>query len=123
MRIPVTSTSEKFFTQLVGLMSNFVPIKGLRSREKQVLSELLYQNYKYRGHNENERRILIFSIDNRQEMCRRLGISIDNLYTQLNALRRAGLLSKDNRLPKFLSYILPKDKFEFTIDFNLTKEE
>jgi hypothetical protein len=123
MKIPITSTKEKFFQQLIELLSNFVPIKKLSKRQKDVLAEILYQNYRFKDHNENERRILVFSKDIRREMSKKIGISNDNLYTQLNFLRRAGVLDKDNRLPKFLSYILPNDKFEFTIYFNLVEDE
>lgn len=123
MKIPVRTNVNRFFYQLVDLMSSFAPIKGLRYREKQVLSEILIQNYKYKSLNERERNILIFSRDNRQEICNNLNISEDNLNVQLSELRHKGVIGKDNKLPKFLGSILPNDKFEFTIYFNLIKDE
>lgn len=119
MKIPVSSNYDKFFKQLVGLLSNFVPIKGLRRKTKEVLAEILYQNYLLRKHSEEERLLLIFTTHNRREMAKKLGVSEDNLNVLLSELRKQRVLTKDNKLPKFLSSILPKDSFEFTIYFNL----
>jgi hypothetical protein len=123
MKIPVRSTIDKFFKQIVDLLSNFHPIKSLNKGNKEVLAELLYQNYRFRFNKENERMILIFSKEIREEMGKRLGMSDSLLFYHFSTLRKKGILSKDNKLPKFLSYILPKKRFEFVIDFNLMEEE
>lgn len=123
MKIPVLSKIDKFYDQLIQLMSSFAPIKSLGGREKQILVEILIQNYKLRSIPENSRFILIFSSENRKELAEKIGISVDNLYQHLSLLRKKGVLSHDNKLPPFLSKILPNDEFEFTIIFKLQKGE
>lgn len=123
MKIPVRTSIDNFFIQLVELMSSFAPIKNLKGKEKMVLAEILYQNYTYKEFNERERNILIFSPENRKEMQRRLNISEDYFNNQLTKLRKNGALGLHNKLPKFLSAILPNERFEFTVIFNLIKDE
>jgi len=123
MRIPVSSDIESFYHQIIGLLSNFMPIKNLAKKQRLILAELLYQNYLLRDYSEDKRRILIFSKESRKKISKKIGISEDSLYTQLNYLRKAGVLSKDNKLPKFLTYLLPKKRFEFTVQFNIIDNE
>jgi len=122
MKIPVTSTPEKFYKQLVKLMSSFAPIKSLRPREHDLLAEILFQNYKYRSLTENDRSNLIFSKDIRKEIQSRLNISEGTFNVYLNRFRELKVLSKDNKLPVFLSRIIPKDEFEFTVIFKINGE-
>ena len=119
MKIPVLSKIDKFYEQLVQLMSSFAPIKSLGPREKQILVDLLIQNYNLKDLPENSRFILIFSTENRKDMSERLGITLDNLYQHFALLRKKGVLTSDNKIPPFLSRIIPKDEFEFTIIFKL----
>ena len=119
MKIPVLSKIDKFYEQLVQLMSSFAPIKSLGPREKQILVDLLIQNYKLRDLPENSRYILIFSTENRKDMADRFNITLDNLYQHFALLRKKGVITNNNKIPPFLSRIIPKDEFEFTIIFKL----
>jgi hypothetical protein len=124
MKIPVRSTPDKFFIQVLGLMSNFMPIKELRPKEKRVLAEILYQHYRFRDNPERNRVILIFSSEVRKDMRDRLGMSDATFSFNLSMLRKKGVLGKDNYLPKFLAYIMPTgDTFDFTVSFMLIKED
>lgn len=123
MIIPILTSHDKFYSQLVSLFSNFAPIKSLSNREKSLLIEILNQNYKYRGIPEESRYIVIFSTENRITMAKNIGISVDALYVLLSNIRKKGAITSDNRIPAFLAKIVPEDTFEFTILFKIKDEE
>ena len=118
MNIPIDTTPEKFFRQLIGLLSNFPPIKGLRPRELDVLAEILKQNYRLRDISQEVRSIVTFSTENRKVMCNNLGISEDTMNNNLSILRKNEVLTKDNKIVKFLD-IIPKDLYRVSITFNI----
>ena len=121
MKIPVKTNIDKFYRQLVGLLSSFAPIKKLRPRELDVLAEILYQNYVHRNITEDVRHIVVFSYKIRQVMQGRLGIKEDTFNVHLNTLRKNGIIEKDNKIPAFLIKIIPDKTFEFTVLFNLNE--
>lgn len=123
MIIPILTSHDKFYSQLVSLFSNFAPIKSLSNREKSLLIEILNQNYKYRSIPEESRYIVIFSTENRIIMAKNIGISVDALYVLLSNIRKKGAITSDNRIPAFLAKIVPEDTFEFTILFKIKDEE
>ena len=119
MKIPITTNAEKFYKQIVKLLSEFAPLDKLFPRERQLLALILYQNYLLRDIPEDKRNILLFSKDMRRTMRDKLGVSEDYFNTNLYKLKKNGIITKDNKIPKFFSRILPKDKFEFSIIFNI----
>ena len=123
MIIPILTSHDKFYSQLVSLFSNFAPIKSLSNREKSLLIEILNQNYKYRNIPEDSRYIVLFSTENRITMAKNIGISVDALYVLLSNIRKKGAITSDNRIPAFLAKIVPEDTFEFTILFKIKDEE
>lgn len=123
MKIPVRTNINSFFWQVVCLMSSFAPIKALTNSERKLLTELLILNYKYRKLTERERRILLFSTENRRFIRMKLGIQEVVYNNYLSRMRKKGVLDKENFLPKFLVSIIPNDKFEFTVMFNIMDDE
>lgn len=123
MKIPILSKPSKFYEQLIELMSSFAPIKELSPKEKKVLVDIMLQNYEHRNLPEETRFIIIFSTENRKKMCERLNISIDALYLYTSLLKKKKIITMDNKLPLFLSRIIPNDEFEFTIIFKINSNE
>lgn len=121
MIIPIKTNPKKFFRQLIGLLSSFPPIKGLRPREQDVLAEIMYQTYVVKDISEELRPVVVFSTKGRQKICNRLSISKDTLYNTLSILRKTGVLYKDNTLPLFLN-ILPGDTYELSVNFKVEKD-
>lgn len=123
MKIPIKSKIRIFYLQIVNLLASFAPINKLSPKERKVLAELMYQNYRLRTLDEKTRHIVLLSTENRRDIQEYLGMSADTLYTYLCNLRRHKVLDKSNRLPTFLNRILPKDEYEFTILFKLDDNE
>lgn len=121
MKIPVTTNIEKFYSQLIKLMSSFAPLNKVRPRDLEILSELLYQNYQHRNSDEDTRNIIIFSTKNRRKMEQKLGMTQATFDVYISNLKKKGIISKDNKLPKFLSRIIPGDEFEFSVLFKMSK--
>ena len=111
-----------FYKVLLSMMGKFPPIKGLAEKEINVLAEILLQNYKYRDLEFNKRQLLIFSTEIRKEMWTNLGMNRGTLYNYLCKLRKKGVLTEYNQILPFLN-IIPEDKYEFTILFELDNNE
>ncbi len=107
-----------FFRVLLTLMNKFPPIKGLTTREIEILAEVMYQNYKYKDVDIKKRHFLMFSTDNRIEMQNRLEISEGSLNDYFSRLRKKGILSKSNQMLPFLN-IIPNKNYELNIKFTI----
>ena len=121
MKLIINTEIDKFYRQLLDLLDSFEPIRGLRNRELDVLAKIMKKNYIYREIPEDVRTTILFSKKIRDEIEQELGISEDVLNNNLSVLRKREILSKDNKLIKFLN-IFPGDTFEFTILFKLNKK-
>lgn len=88
------------------------PFSGLDGREKDVFSELLAYNYKYKDLPKKERNQLIFNASCKREMMVNIGMeSIEVFNNKLTALRKKGLIEKDsegNFIPEKLANNLTK---------------
>ena len=124
MNIDINTNSNLFYRQLLELLSNFNPVKKLRTGEIKVLAEIMKQHYNYKDvvKSDNLRRNLVFSQDNKKVMCENLGISRDTFNTNLSILRKKGVLNKDNSSIKALN-IFPNEEFKFEVTFKLRKNE
>lgn len=120
MNIEIKTNSDLFYRQLLELLSNFNPIKKLRTGEIKVLSEIMKQHYNFKDavKDPNLRKNLVFSQDTKKLMCENLGISRDTFNTNLSILRKKGVLNKDNSLIKPLN-IYPEKEFKFGVTFKL----
>jgi predicted Zn-dependent protease len=121
MNIKIETNIELFYRQILELFSNFNPIKDLRQAEIKVLAELMRQNYLYKELKEHLRRNIIFSQENKQEMCEKLNISRYSFNNSMSILRKANIISKDNLLIKAL-LIFPEDVYTFNVTFKIKKQ-
>lgn len=122
MRIPIKTNTEKFYIQVVELLSSFAPINKLFPKERKIVAELMYQNYLYRNIPEQQRWIILFSAENRKFMQEKLNISESALNVYFSSMRKAKILTDDNKLSLFLTKILPNKEYEFTILFTINEE-
>ena len=121
--IPVKTSERAFFRQIVGLLSSFPPIRGSRPRELDTLGEILYQNYKFKDVSEDVRSVVIFSTENRKEMCSNLNMSEDAFNNNLSILRKNNIILSDNKLEKYMLRMIPESKYVFSVTFNIVKYE
>lgn len=122
MKLTIQTEPKKFFRQFLDLISSFPPVRGTRNKELDVLAILMEQNYKFKDIPDKVRNTVIFSKENKKEICTELNISLDSLYNDLSILRKRKLLLKNNELPKFLN-IIPENKYEFSITFIINNNE
>jgi hypothetical protein len=121
MIIPIKTDSKKFFRQFIGLLSSFDPIRNLRPREREVLAEIMYQNYRHKSIEDDLRHIVVFSTKNRKVMCENLNLSEDGLNNNLSVLRKAEVLTRENELPKVLN-VFPGKVFDLSFKFKVEKD-
>jgi len=104
-----------FYRAYIELMRPF--LKGMRKREADVFSELLYQNYvKQDIKNSEDRFKVIFNSDNRKMMETNLNVSTDVFAVTLSSLKKKGLVEYNNTI-KELFLIVPIDN-QFSVSFN-----
>ena len=119
MEIPITTNIEKFYKQLMGVLSVYAPLNKLCSRELNVLIEFMILNYKFRDVPENVRSVVMFSKEEKEGICKRLKLTMNAFNNYLSLIRKKGLLSKDNKLPKFLNIIPENNEYIFKIVFKI----
>jgi len=116
-KIPIKTNSRKFYRQFLELIKSLPPIDKLRPKELDVLSEVMYENGNMSEYKDSDRYTLIFSTKKRKQMRELIGISEDSYNNNLSILRKHGLITKDNKLNKFLSTVVFKDNFSLEFIF------
>ena len=116
MKIPLRTDITMFYRVLLTLMNKFPPIRGLRAKETDVLAEIMLQNYNNRiVEDYNKRQILVFSTDSRSLMAKNLEMKAANFNNYIKVLKKQKLITRDNKLIKFLADIMPEK--EYSLDF------
>jgi len=115
LAIPVDSTNK--FQVMLQLLSHLKPFSSLRKRELQVFAELLKYNNRWKELPDRERNTLIFNYDTRLEIAEVLGISVDNVYTVIEGLKKKQfIVGEKNKNSLNPSYALAEvDKIIFTL--------
>ena len=115
-KIPIKTTEEKFYRQLLELLRCIPPFNKLRPKELDVLGEILHQNNRYKNIPSKQRTIVVFSTDTRKEMRTNLDMTVDIFNNNLSGLRKHKILGEDNRLIKFLETLYFDT--EYSLEFN-----
>lgn len=115
-RIPIKTTESKFFRQLLELF-RIPPFNKLRSRELDVLGQILYQNNKYKSISTITRPLVVFSKEVRKEMRDTLEVSEDIFNNNLSGLRKHKLITEDNKLIPFLETLYFEKDFKLEFNF------
>jgi len=116
-KIPIKTNKNKFYRQFLELFRSLPPFNELRSREIDVLSEIMVQNNKYSNIQSSTRSLVIFSTEVRKEMRDNIGVSEEIFNNNLSGLRKRKLLTSGNRLIPFLESILFEKEFILQFEF------
>lgn len=101
MRIPVKSNESKYFRHVLEFLSPLTPFNSISGREKDVLSQLLYYNWKVIDLPKEERSAYVFSKAVKEKMRQSLNISKPSFDNQMAALRRKRFITYNSIDPKF----------------------
>jgi hypothetical protein len=108
------------FRSYVELIRPF--LKGLRSREADVFSEILYRYYKKTGvTNPRDRMALVLSSDSREEIAEQLNMNQAILRNAISALRKKSILKEGNIISDV--YLLDLKDKELNLSFIFTVKE
>lgn len=109
----IDTTPEKYFHQLIEILSVFSPFNKMRIRQRQVFAEILYQFYIYRNESELVRERIVFDHKTRSEIAEKIGITKGNLYNIYKELRQLDILTKDGINKKYKFDYLDKKRITF----------
>lgn len=124
MKLPIVIkvTQEDKYDKMVKILSSYPPLCYLSPSEKDVYSALLYLWHTKYKHIQApaEKNELVFSKKNKEELCVKVGISIDRFYNIIMGLKKHSLMTdKDSLNPKYAA--LFDDKFD-EISFIIKQE-
>ena len=122
MRLDINTTQKKVYRQIVEIIRSIPPLDTLRNRELDVLAILMYYNYKYKEIEEDLRWRIINDSATKKEMHKDVDMTEEYFNNNLSIIRRAGLLDKDNKIPKFL-HLYVNDRYEIKFNFNIREDE
>lgn len=120
MKLPlaIKVTEEDRYDKMVKILSSYPPLCNLSPSERDVYSALLYLwHNKYKHIPAEDKNELVFSKKNKEELCAKVGISIDRFYNIVMGLKEQGLmLGKDSLNPKYAALFDNKfDEISFII--------
>ncbi len=117
----LNTTKDKFFRQYLEVVRVMPPFNKLRSRELDVLAELLRYNDYYKEVPHEDRWALILHYKTKNNIKARLNnMSTANFNNILTSFRQKNILI-DNKIPE--NYlIIPEDEFEFKINFSINAD-
>lgn len=118
-KMVIKTTEEKFYRQLLELFRSLPPFNKLRSRELDVLAQILYQNNSYKNINIKARPLIIFNKEVRKEMRDNLGVTEEIFNNNLSGLRKHKLITKTNRINPYLENIEFDKEFSLEFKFEL----
>lgn len=116
MKIPVKSNETKYFRQVLEFLSPLSPFNTISGREKDVLSQLLYYNWKVGDLPKEARDAYIFSKSTKERMRASVNISKQSFDNQMAALRRKNFITYNSIDPKFeIKLMDPELVFSFQL--------
>ena len=122
MKINIKTTQQRAYRQILEIIRSFPPLDALRNRELDVLAVLMYYNYKYRDIQEDIRWRVINDTSTKRDMQQSIDMSEDIFNNNISLVRKAGLLTKDGRLPKFLQ-IMVGEKYSVNFNFDTNEDD
>lgn len=120
MKIPLRTTEDRFYRQVLEVLKSFPPINKLRPKELDLLAEFMKQNADNRALSKGQRRIILFSTENRRLIQDKLEMSQASFNNNLSVLRKYGLITKDNDILSLLD-VDYSNKFSIEIKFHVNK--
>jgi hypothetical protein len=120
MKLNIKTTRKKAYRQIVEIIRSIPPLDTLRNRELDVLAILMYYNNKYKDVDEDIRWRVINDTSTKREMQREIEMSEDIFNNNISLVRKAGLIDKEGKIPKFLQ--IPIDN-KYYVNFNFEIHE
>jgi DNA-binding CsgD family transcriptional regulator len=122
MKIPIQTNKKKFYRQVLEVLRSLPPLDTLRSRELSLLSMIMYYNDLYKSVDENIRWRIINDTMTRKEIQKELNMNEYLFSNNLSIIKKAGVISKDGALVKFLQISPENNKFGITFTFNISED-
>jgi hypothetical protein len=119
MVIPITLSHRDFFRMNLEILKSFPPFSELRSKELDVLAEILFYNYKYKDIDPLVRGKVIFDYSTKVEMRSNLQMDEQSFNNHLTTLRKKGILNKRTIVS---NYGINTSTPVITFNFKLEKE-
>jgi len=113
----IETTKRRFFRQYLELLRGFPPLNILRSKELDLLGELLYYNDRYKTLEIEDRNKIIYDTATRNEMRDILDMTEASFNNNLSILRKRGVI-RNNQIAKGLIITLD-DEFNISFKFKL----
>lgn len=114
--IPIKTSKEVFYRQVLEVLRSVPPINKLRPKELDVLAEIIKQKDLYSEMGLHKYTI-IFSTENRKKIRESVGVSIESFNNILSALRKYNIITKDNKLNPFFEGITFNGEFKLGFTF------
>ena len=121
MRLSINTTHIKVYRQIVEIIRSIPPLNKLRNRELDVLSIIMYYNYKYRNIEKSIRWRVINDQSTRREMQDCINMTEAAFVNNISILRKIGVILKDGTIPSFLQLIVD-NKYEVKFIFNIEED-
>lgn len=121
MKVPIKTTNEKFYRQLLELLKPFPPINACTPNELDVLGHLLYYNDFYIDISLPMRDKIIFDYDTMIAICNKLNMNEYVYRNILTQLRKKSIVDKKSL--KFRPYIKDKNNYSISFIFSIDNGE
>lgn len=113
----IETTKRRFFRQYLELLRGFPPLNILRSKELDLLGELLYYNDRYKALSPEDRTKIIYDTATRNEMREVLEMTEASFNNNLSILRKRGVV-RGNTIAQGLIVTLD-DEFNISFKFKV----
>jgi len=113
----IKTTKRLFFRQYLELMKVFPPLNSLRSKELDILSELMYYDNRYSMLNIEDRKKIIYNTATRNEIRESLKMSEASFNNNLSILRKQGVIKNNIIAPGLI--VDPKEAFSINFNFKI----
>lgn len=120
MRLNINTEPKRLFRQVLEIIRSIPPLDKLRTRELDVLSILMYYNYKFANIDDELRWRIIYDSSTKKEMQKEIGVTEDIFNNNLSLIRKTGLIDKDGKLTKALQ-VIPGKTYKLEFNFNIVE--
>lgn len=114
---PIKTSEKKFFRMFLEIIRSIPPFNKLRTKELDVLAQILYYNNKYKQLPLDDRLLILFNKKTKIKMRDDIGISNAVFDMYMSNLRKHNVLGKENTLSPFLESLFFDNEFEITFKF------
>ena len=115
----IRTNKRKFFRQYLELLRTIPPFVQLRTRELDLLGEIMYQRYKYRSFDEDGAlNAFVFSAGMRKKMRDNLSMSEATFNNNLSYIKKHGIIKDKYELIPILN-IVPDKEFNISFKFDI----